>query len=260
MTQLVILCGGLGTRMAAVSGGVQKCMVPVAGRPFLSHVLDRSVRPPVDRVLLLAGHDAHSVQELARAWRPPHQGESPSNPLPEADGTEALLRVEVLVEATPAGPVGALREAVLHLDEQFLLVLGDVLPPDRRDLWQALSGILHQQQAQAVMSVAPESRSHDPGNISVDGPWVARYDKRSAAPYIDRGVRFLRRDALESHPGDSDSPFFGALAAQRRLAHWICDEPIIEIGTPDRWRHACATLADLPSGPCSTPSRAERQR
>ncbi len=164
------------------------------------------------------------------------------------------------MEAAPAGPVGALREALSRLDEEFLLVLGDVLPPDRRDLWQALSGILRRQQAQAVMSVAPTSRSHDPGNISVDGPWVDRYDKGSGAPYIDRGVRFLRRDALESHPGDSDSPFFGALAARRGLAHWICDESIIEIGTPDRWRHACATLADLPSGPCITPSRAERQR
>ncbi|SDF21122.1 NTP transferase domain-containing protein [Streptomyces griseoaurantiacus] len=257
MTQLVVLCGGLGTRMASVSGGVQKCMLPVAGRPFLSHVLDRAVRPPVDRVLLLAGHDARSVRELARAWQPPHQGELPSIPLA---GTETPLHVETLVEAAPAGPVGALREALSRLDEEFLLVLGDVLPPDRRDLWQALSGTLRRQQAQAVMSVAPESRSHDPGNISVDGPWVDRYDKGSGAPYIDRGVRFLRRDALESHPGDSDNPFFGALAAQRGLAHWICDESIIEIGTPDRWRHACATLADLPSGPCTTPSRAERQR
>ncbi|MFJ4834485.1 NTP transferase domain-containing protein [Streptomyces sp. NPDC088747] len=257
MTQLVVLCGGLGTRMAAVSEGVQKCMVPVAGRPFLSHVLDRAVRPPVDRVLLLAGHDARSVRELADAWQPPHQGESLSTPIP---GSGTPLHVETLVEAAPAGPVGALREASSRLDDEFLLVLGDVLPPDRGDLWQALSGTLRRQRAQAVMSVAPENRSHDPGNISVDGPWIDRYDKGTAAPYIDRGVRFLRRDALESQSGDSDGPFFGALAAQRRLAHWICDEPIIEIGTPDRWRHACATLADLPSGPRSTPSRAERKR
>ncbi|MFD3976818.1 NTP transferase domain-containing protein [Streptomyces cyaneofuscatus] len=256
MTQLVVLCGGLGTRMASVSGGVQKCMLPVAGRPFLSHVLDRAVRPPVDRVLLLAGHDARSVRELARAWHPPHRGELPSVPLP---GTGTPVHVETLVEAAPAGPVGALREASSRLDEEFLLVLGDVLPPDRGDLWEALSGTMRRHRAQAVMSVAPECRSHDLGNISVDGPWVDRYDKGSGAPYIDRGVRFLRRDALESCPGDSDSPFFGALAARRGLTHWICDEPVIEIGTPDRWRHACATLAGLPGGPCTTPSRAERQ-
>ncbi|POX63584.1 hypothetical protein C3492_10605 [Streptomyces sp. Ru62] len=250
MSQLVVLCGGIGTRMASVTGAGQKCTVPVAGRPFLGHVLDRAARPPVDHVLLLAGHAAGQVRDFARAWRPPL-------PCPGAGGSPAPPRVDVLVEAAPAGPVGALREAMPHLDEEFLLVLGDVLPPDRADLYEVLTRTLHRTRARAVMAVAPESRSRDQGNVSIAGPWITRYAKGPALPYIDRGVRFLRRSALRSEAGDSDVPFFGALAAGRRLTHWICDEPIIEVGTPDRWRHACAALTGPPPGPSSAHSRAE---
>jgi GTP:adenosylcobinamide-phosphate guanylyltransferase len=42
--RLVVLCGGLGTRMASVTIA-QKCLVQVAGRPFLGHVLDAAARP-----------------------------------------------------------------------------------------------------------------------------------------------------------------------------------------------------------------------
>jgi NDP-sugar pyrophosphorylase family protein len=111
------------------------------------------------------------------------------------------------------------------------------------------------------MGVAAEARSRDQGNVSVRGTWITRYDKTVAAPYIDRGIRFLRRDALTRHPGNLDDPFFSSLAERGELAQWRCDEPIVEIGTPERWRAACTALADpltpqaiLP-GPVERPSR-----
>ncbi|WP_078883878.1 NTP transferase domain-containing protein [Streptomyces sp. NRRL S-340] len=253
MSQVVVLCGGLGTRMTSVSGPGQKCMVPVAGRPFLGHVLDRVADPPVDDILLLAGHAAAAVQEFAGTWCRPRP--------PSRNGTRASWaapRTTVFVESAPAGPIGALRQAADHLDDEFLLVLGDVLPPDRAGLWLHLSRALHETGAAAVMGVATEARSRDQGNVTVRGPWVTRYDKTAAAPYIDRGIRFLRRDALARHPGDLDGPFFGSLAERGELAQWSCDEPIVEIGTPERWRAACAALAGPPVPQAPLPGRVER--
>ncbi|MEU3860084.1 NTP transferase domain-containing protein [Streptomyces sp. NPDC028722] len=247
MSQLVVLCGGSGTRMAAVTGARQKCTVPVAGRPFLAHVLDRAVRPPVDRVLLLAGHAAEDVRECARRWRPAGPGAAPA-------------AVEILAEDAPAGTIGALRAALPRLDERFLLILGDVLPPQGDGLWTPLARTLEETGAEALMALAPAARSHDRGNATVDGPWVARYDKKAAAPYIDRGVRLLRRSALAAQAGDDDGPFFGGLAERRRLAHLLFDEPIVEVGAPDRWARACAELADpaVPPAPAPpVPGRAE---
>lgn len=48
----VVLAGGMSRRMA----GAEKAFVPLAGRPLLSHVLDR-LTPQVDRVILSANGD-----------------------------------------------------------------------------------------------------------------------------------------------------------------------------------------------------------
>ena len=48
----VVLAGGRATRM----GGGDKCLLPVAGRPILSHVLDR-LAPQVEAVILNANGD-----------------------------------------------------------------------------------------------------------------------------------------------------------------------------------------------------------
>lgn len=46
-TTAIVLCGGQGTRL----GGVAKPLVDLAGRPLLSHVLDR-LRPQVEEIVL----------------------------------------------------------------------------------------------------------------------------------------------------------------------------------------------------------------
>jgi len=221
VTQLVVLCGGRGTRMASIVGGDQKCLVPVAGRPFLDHVLDAAARPPVDRVLLLAGHRADEITAYARA-----------------------RAVQVHTEAEPHGTIAALRDAADLLDDEFLLALGDVQPPVGRDLWTELSARAAETGAAAVMALAPEEASLDQGNVEVEGPWITRYDKAIAGPYVDRAVRFLTRTALRTQQGAHDQEFFGGLATRRQLAHHVLPGRIVEVGTPERWEHANRVLAD----------------
>ena len=75
--QAVILLGGKGTRIAERFPDRPKCLVPVAGRPFLEWQLDWLKRNGVVRVLLAAGHLA-DVLEAHLAARP-------------ADGLEIVL-------------------------------------------------------------------------------------------------------------------------------------------------------------------------
>ena len=41
--EVIILAGGEGIRMGDLSQTTQKCLVPIAGRPILSHILDELV-------------------------------------------------------------------------------------------------------------------------------------------------------------------------------------------------------------------------
>jgi len=53
--QAVILCGGVGSRLGALTAETPKPLLPVGGAPFLDVLLFELGRHGVKRVLLLAG-------------------------------------------------------------------------------------------------------------------------------------------------------------------------------------------------------------
>ncbi len=106
---VAILAGGLGTRLGGAAAGLPKGMVPVAGRPFLEHVLERLARGGVD-----AG------RHLPRSPRRGHRGAA------SATGRRFGLSIAYSDEGPePIGTAGALRRALPLLGERFLVMYGD---------------------------------------------------------------------------------------------------------------------------------------
>lgn len=62
--EVVILAGGLGTRLRSVVSEVPKCMAPVAGKPFLWYLLKYLTRYDVSRVILSVGY----LREVIFRW------------------------------------------------------------------------------------------------------------------------------------------------------------------------------------------------
>lgn len=54
--EIIILAGGLGTRLRSVVKEVPKCMAPVCGRPFLWYILKYLTRFYVNKVILSVGY------------------------------------------------------------------------------------------------------------------------------------------------------------------------------------------------------------
>ena len=115
MRQAVVLAGGLGTRIAALSGGLPKILLPVGGRPFISHLRAWLTAEGVEEVVLLLGHKAEEVARMALAAQAD---------IPGAPG------IRQSVETSPLGTGGALRLAAPLLDEQ----LAQPLPEPARAL------------------------------------------------------------------------------------------------------------------------------
>jgi D,D-heptose 1,7-bisphosphate phosphatase len=108
--QCVILIGGLGTRLGALTADTPKPMLDIGGRPFLEYLLIEAARFGFSEVLLLAGFRAERVASY----------------IAESGIDRALnLSVEVQIEDSPAGTGGALWRAQDRLHERFFLVNGD---------------------------------------------------------------------------------------------------------------------------------------
>ena len=60
----IIPVAGHGTRLEPHTLTLQKCLLPVAGKPVLEHILDRITDAGVNDITLIIGNLAHQVMQL----------------------------------------------------------------------------------------------------------------------------------------------------------------------------------------------------
>lgn len=227
--QAVILLGGKGTRIAAQFPGLPKCLVPVAGRPFLEHQLDWLRRNGVTRVLLAAGH-LSDVLEAHLAARPP-------------DGLDLVLSREPL----PLGTGGALQYVEPLLASDPVLVLnGDSLTPrlEFSTLWKTGGEFFHTVEKKfpqcGKLFVAPIEDSGRYGTVEFDADgFVTAFREKAqrADGFVNTGIYLLPRSIVAAIPAGRpvsiETEIFPALAARRQLVAIPAPPPLLDMGTPD---------------------------
>jgi NDP-sugar pyrophosphorylase family protein len=157
LPQVLVLAGGLGTRLRPLTETMPKVLVPVLGRPFVEHVLDDLARQGLKRFVLSVGFLGDQVE----AWF--------------GDGARLGYDVEYAREETPLGTGGAIRHALPLLGETFLVVNGDTL------LELDVAALLrrHHEQRQSVTLAAvwvPDRGRY--GALVLAGGRVARFEEK----------------------------------------------------------------------------------
>jgi NDP-sugar pyrophosphorylase family protein len=143
--EAMILAAGLGTRLRPLTDTMPKALVPVRGRPLLSHVMDRLVAAGVTRIIVNTCHHAEQVSAFLERHAPPG--------------------VEVALSPEPDGPYdtggGLLAAAPLfHEAAPFLLHNVDVLSQiPLGELLAAHRTARERSAGRLVASVAVQARS-----------------------------------------------------------------------------------------------------
>lgn len=216
--QVVILAGGLATRLGARTKTVPKALLPIAGRPFLAWQLEALARAGYRDVLLCIGHFGEQIREFL--------GDGAAFGVTAAyseDGTRLL------------GTGGALRRALPLLAPRFLVTYGDsYLPFDYGAPLRDLGG---HPEALGTMSVFHNAGEWDQSNTEVSGELVARYEKGGTDPalsYIDYGAIALAREVIAEREPDT---VFGLDLVQTELARlgklraYVASERFYEVGS-----------------------------
>jgi MurNAc alpha-1-phosphate uridylyltransferase len=216
---VVILAGGLATRLRPLTETVPKALVEVAGRPFLYHQLDLLKKHGIRHVILLVGYLGEKIQQEF------------------GDGSQIGMSLSYSFDG-PAllGTAGAIRRALGSLPERFFVLYGDsYLPCDYRDIQNSFieSG------RPALMTVYRNNGFFDTSNVEFDGKNIVRYDKRNRTPrmsYIDYGLGLFQRDVFaglrESEAKDL-AVVYQELLASGQLAAYEVQERFYEIGSPE---------------------------
>ncbi len=230
--QVVILAGGLGTRLGPLTKVAPKPMMDVYGRPFLEHLILRLKARGFDDFILLVGHLGEQIIQYF------------------ADGSELGVRIRYSVEKTLLGTGGALKQAEAMLDERFMVVYGDsYLPLD----YAKPMALFETSGTQGLITVYDNIRPKIAKNnvvLGTDG-LVKLYDKkteRSSMNGVEAGVLFLRRQTVAGlEPGrfSLEQTLFPKLIKGGDLMGYVTSARFWDIGTLEGLEAARRTLHDL---------------
>jgi NDP-sugar pyrophosphorylase family protein len=216
---VLILAGGLGTRLRETVPDRPKVLAPVLAEPYLFHLLRYLQAQSFRRVVLLLGHRADEVIT--------------------AVGTRfGTLEVAYSVESSPLGTGGAVRHALPQLQSESFLVLNG----DSFCAGQYSQLISTTQPRILVTTVADTSRY---GAMEVDASSRVRTFREKdgvAKPgLINAGVYGLQRlhvNLLPSTgPASLERELLPLLAARGELTA-VLGGRFIDIGTPASYREA----------------------
>jgi D-glycero-D-manno-heptose 1,7-bisphosphate phosphatase len=215
--QAVILVGGLGTRLGALTSETPKPLLPVAGRPFLTVLLDELARQHIGEILLLAGFRSEKIEALAKD-RP---------------------GLTVMAEPAPLGTAGALKHAIDALADRFFLLNGDSLFDI--NLWDL--ALAYRGAATLALRQNPDVSRYGPAEL--EGDRITAFSPRSevgGAGLINGGVGVFSKSVLDlvpsQRPWSLEQDVYPALARSDRLYGRVYDRPFLDIGVPDDFARA----------------------
>jgi mannose-1-phosphate guanylyltransferase len=224
--QALVLAGGAGTRLQPLTLTTPKPVMPLAGRPFLSFMLDWAHSHGVDEVILSCGFMSDEVKAVLGDIY---------------DG----MRLRHVTEDEPLGTAGPVRLAYDQglLEERLLVLNGDVLTDI--DLTAELAQ--HEgTDARATLALYPVDDTSSYGVVPTDeeGRVTEFIEKGGGEPPTNRinaGAYVLEREVVESIPAGRAVSFelevFPSLVGKglygyNAAGYWI------DIGTPERYLEA----------------------
>jgi NDP-sugar pyrophosphorylase family protein len=218
--QMVILAGGLGTRLRPLTHDLPKVLVPVDGKPFLHHQIELLKEHGIRDIVLCVGH----LGDQIRAYF--------------GEGDRLGVRIRYSEErGTLLGTAGALKNAELLLEEDFFLLYGDsYLPVDYREVMLYFRR-LPPRQGLGLMVVYHNANRYERSNVIVRDGRVAVYDKEGRTPgmeYINYGLSVLRKEALGLVPAGrpfSQEELYRLLIERGELLAWEAKHRFYEIGS-----------------------------
>ncbi|MGH9327670.1 MAG: nucleotidyltransferase family protein [Terriglobia bacterium] len=229
---VVILCGGLGTRLRSVLPDRPKCLAPINGRPFLELLLSGLNSDGFKRVVLCLGYRSGEVEEFIRS-RDPWQ-----------------MDVMFSVEREALGTAGAVKNAEpLTGSADFVVMNGDtILELDFKRLIETH----REREALATLALWRSRRGTNRyGSVGLDsaGRITGFYEKAqgTGSSLINGGVYVFSRQMFAHLPSappraSLETQVFPSLVG-KGLCGMPCEGYFLDIGVPEDYQRAQVELA-----------------
>lgn len=182
-TPVVIMAGGLGTRLRPITNDRPKPLVEVEGVPILETLLERLAAQGFRRVYLSVNYEAEMIQEHFE------------------DGSSWGLQIEYLREEKRLGTAGPLSLLPKRPTEPVLVLNGDLLTTLDFGRLMDFHG---EQGAVATMGVRRHQTEIPYGVVEIENRRIKGLEEKPSEEYfVNAGIYVLEPEALGKIPGDT---------------------------------------------------------
>jgi len=214
---MVIMAGGMGTRLRPHTENRPKPLLSVAGKPMLEHIIERAKREGFNRFVLAIHYLGHLIEAYF------------------GNGERLDVQIDYLREDTPLGTAGALGLLNPLPDASFVVTNGDVITDIR---YGELLDFHSRHAATATMAVRVHEWQHPFGVVQTRGVEIVGFEEKPIArSHINAGVYALDPTALSVLTADAhcDMPtlFERLQAKEKRTVAYPMYEPWLDVGQPD---------------------------
>ena len=227
---IIILSGGLGTRLKEVVKGMPKTMADINGKPFLCVLLDEFIKNKFDieNVILAVGYKKEYIKEY---FKNGYRG----------------LKIVFSEENKPLGTGGAIKKALNYSKAEDVIVLnGDVY--QKVNLKELIE--IHKKMKKEVTLTLKYMENFDRyGAVEFDNNHiVTKFEEKKPKEkgYINVGVYAIKRnifDGLNLKESFSiENDFFSEYVNERKFGVYLYNGEFIDIGIPSDYNNIVKKL------------------
>lgn len=224
----LVLAGGDGARLRPITYEIPKPLIPVHDIPILEHQIRFLKKYGVRTVLLSVGYQHERIRQ--------HFGY----------GSRYGVTIRYLVEETPLGTAGPLRLAKDDVTGTFLMLNVDTLmEPDI----PAMTEFHTRQDALATLMLVTTAKPSDYGVVRMHGSQIRGFEEKPrihGARLVNAGLAVLEPSVIRYVKGKMMvKELFQRLARENRLAGFVYDGDVFDVGTPAGYEQAIRQWKDV---------------
>jgi len=222
--KVVLMVGGLGTRLRPLTNTTPKPMLPVGGKPILQTIIEKFVSYGFVNIIMCVGYKSNIIQDFFE------------------DGSKFGVNIEYVLEDKRMGTAGAL---TLLNDKQrpkepFFVMNGDLLTNVN---FESMLEFHLQNEAKATMCVREYDFQVPYGVVNIeDGQIKSIEEKPTYSFFVSAGIYMLDESTLEMIPKDKfyDMPtlFEEIIKQEKKTVSFPIREYWLDIGRMDEYEKA----------------------
>ncbi len=221
--EAIILAGGLGTRLRKAVDNIPKPMAPVAGKPFLEHILNELSNFDFEHIILAVGYKHEVIQD--------YFGASYKN-----------MQLSYSIEKELLGTGGAILQATqfLHSEETFVINGDTFFKVDYAQMEEEAKHL----KSDLCMALKPMKNFDRYGSVNLQEKRVVGFKEKQklSEGLINGGIYWLKKSLLEAYPIETRFSFETDLmpkeVGNKKIIGFVSDSYFVDIGIPEDYKIA----------------------